>query len=84
MAKASKTTTTVTTITLKLTIREAQVLRALCGAAGGDPEGPRAASDEVWDALRDSLDKSEAKVLPGPGLVLPETWDLFDGLPVMS
>lgn len=81
MAKASKKTATVTTITLELTLREAQVIRALCGAAGGDPRGPRGDSDEVWEALRGVVEKSQARVLQGGGANLPDTWEAFDNLP---
>lgn len=64
MAKAEKTTVTTETITLTLTMEEAEVLRAVTGAVAGlSPQ--RSAADRVYFALEDANVESNYRVVRG-------------------
>lgn len=41
------------TLTLTLTEKEAKALRTICGLIGGLPDGPRAVTNRIYDALED-------------------------------
>jgi len=71
MAKAEKTTVTTETITLTLSMEEAEVLRAVTGAVSGvSPR--RNASDRVYYALEDAGVESNYRVVRGTVTFDPE------------
>lgn len=69
MAKASVTTTTVSTYTLELSFEEARLLRHVLDNIGGESDGPRGVTDGISKSLDSvgiestySLDWSEGAI----------------------
>ena len=61
-------------LTLDLNLKEAMILKAICGAITGAHEGPRGMTDQVYAALG-NMGVPNARISDNSHIHLPDLWD---------